>query len=184
MTLDDIAALIRARRTSMLVDASRPVPRELVEQLCSLAVWAPNHKRTWPWRFSLVEGDARRALGDLIADQMALRDDPPEKVAKTRGKYLRTPATLVVGAAPGDSPLRTAENRDATAAGIQNLMLAATAAGLATYWGSCPKGANDAVAQWCGFDDGSTVVALIYLGWASSKVSAPERPAPLISYRS
>jgi nitroreductase len=184
MTLDDVAALIRARRTSMLVDSSRAVPHDLVEQLCGLAVWAPNHKRTWPWRFALVEGEARGRLGDVIADQMALRDDPPEKVAKARGKYLRTPATLVVGAAPGDSPLRTAENRDAAAAGIQNLMLAATAAGLATYWGSCPKGANDAVAEWCGFDGGTTIVSLIYLGWASSTVAAPQRPDPVISYRS
>lgn len=183
MTLDDLDALIRSRRTSMLVDATRPVPHDLIEQLCRLAQWAPNHKRTWPWRFTMVEGDARGDLGNLIADAMAAVGDPPEKVAKTRGKYLRTPATLVVGAAAGDSPLRTAENRDAVAAGIQNLMLGATAAGLATYWGSCPKGANDAVAQWCGFQDGTHVTALIYVGWASTEVAAPERPQPDITYR-
>jgi nitroreductase len=184
MTLDELDELIRARRTSMLVDNERPVPHALVERLCGLAQWAPNHKRTWPWRFALVEGDARADLGNLIADAMAARDDPPDKVAKTRGKYLRTPATLVVGSAPGDSPLRTAENRDATAAGIQNLMLGATTAGLATYWGSCPKGANDVVAQWCGFDDGTFVAALVYLGWASTEVTAPERPVPSVTYRS
>jgi nitroreductase len=183
MTLDDLDRLIRARRTSMLVDPTREVPHELVERLCSLAQWAPNHKRTWPWRFALVEGHARADLGNLIADAMLARGDPPEKITKTRGKYLRTPATLVVGAAPGDSPLRTAENRDSAAAGIQNLMLGATAAGLATYWGSCPKGANDVVAEWCGFDAGTHVTALIYVGWASTEVLAPERPAPIINYR-
>ena len=131
----------------MLVDPSRPVPHDLVTRLCELATWAPNHKRTWPWRFALLEGDARGRLGNVIADAMDAQGDPPEKVQKARGKYLRTPATLVVGTAAGDSPLRTAENRDAVAAGIQNLLLAATAAGLATYWGSCPKGANDVVAD-------------------------------------
>ena len=50
MTLDDI---IRRRRTSMSVLADREVPTELVHELCSLAQWAPNHKRTWPWRFAL-----------------------------------------------------------------------------------------------------------------------------------
>lgn len=184
MTLDDLDRLIRARRTSMLVDTDRQVPHDLVERLCDLAQWAPNHKRTWPWRFALVEGDARAELGNLIADSMAAMGDPPEKVTKTRGKYLRTPATLVIGAAPGDSSQRTAENRDAAAAGIQNLLLAATAAGLASYWGSCPKGANDSVAQWCGFDADTHVAGLIYLGWASSQVAAPERPAPAITYRS
>ncbi len=100
---------------------------------------------------------------------MDAHGDPPEKVSKARGKYLRTPATLVVGTASGDSPLRTAENRDAVAAGIQNLLLAATAAGLATYWGSCPKGANDVVAELVGWDSDTHVTALIYLGWATTE---------------
>lgn len=167
--------LIRSRRTSMLVD-DRPVPFGLVEELCALAQWAPNHKRTWPWRFTLVDGQGRARLGEVIADAMQAHGDPPEKVTKARGKYLRTPATLVVGSAPGDSPDRTAENRDATAAGIQNLLLAATARGLATYWGSCPKGANDPVADLCGFEPGTHVAAIIYLGWPTTSPAAPDRP--------
>jgi nitroreductase len=176
MTFDDLAALIRSRRTSMLVQADRPVPHDVVEQLCDLAQWAPNHKRTWPWRFALVEGDGRARLGEVIAEAMAAHGDPPEKVAKARGKYLRTPATLVVGAAPGDSSDRTAENRDAVSAGIQNLLLGGTALGLATYWGSCPKGANDVVADWCGFEPGTHVAAIMYLGWATTAPEVPTRP--------
>ncbi|MEN9824056.1 MAG: hypothetical protein RLZ04_2482, partial [Actinomycetota bacterium] len=103
--------------------------------------------------------------------------DPPEKVDKARGKYLRTPATLVVASAAGDSDLRTAENRDAVAAGIQNFLLAATAHGLATYWGSCPKGANEAVVELCGFEPESTIVAIIYLGWPVDEMTVPERPS-------
>ena len=176
MTFDDLAALIRSRRTSMLVQADRPVPHDVVEDLCDLAQWAPNHKRTWPWRFALVEGDGRARLGEVIAEAMEVHGDPPEKVTKARGKYLRTPATLVVGAALGDSSDRTAENRDAVAAGIQNLLLGGTALGLATYWGSCPKGANDVVADWCGFEPGTHVAAIMYLGWATTAPEAPARP--------
>ena len=175
--LNDLAALIRGRRTNMQVDRERPVPHDLVAELCDLAQWAPNHKRTWPWRFAMFEGDARARLGDVIADAMAAAGDPEQKVAKTRTKYLRSPATLVLGAASGDSPLRTAENRDAGAAGMQNVLLAATAAGLATYWGSCAKGANDAVAELCGFEPGTFVVGLVYLGWPIDTAEVPVRPA-------
>jgi nitroreductase len=174
----DLADLIRRRRTSMLVDKQRAVPREVICDLCELAQWAPNHKRTWPWRFAIAEGEARARLGDVVADAMQVNGDPPAKVDKARTKYLRTPVMLVVGSAPGDSPLRTAENRDAVAAGIQNLLLAATEQGLASYWSSCPKGANDVVAELCGFEKDTHISALIYLGWATTTPEAPGRPAP------
>lgn len=181
MTFDDLNALIRSRRTSMLVDPNRAVPLEVVEQLCEVAQWAPNHKRTWPWRFALIHGEGRSRLGTAIADAMEVRGDPADKVAKARGKYLRTPATLVVGSAAGDSVDRTAENRDAVAAGIQNLLLAGTALGLATYWGSCPKGANDVVGELCGFEPGTHVSAIIYLGWATTMPETPARPPVALS---
>lgn len=174
----ELADLIRRRRTSMLVDKQRAVPRDILCQLCELAQWAPNHKRTWPWRFAIAEGAARAHLGNVIADAMHEHGDPPEKVDKARTKYLRVPTMLVVGAAPGDSALRTAENRDAVAAGIENILLAATTHGLASYWSSCPKGANDVVAELCGFEPGTHITGLIYLGWATSSVEPPPRPAP------
>jgi nitroreductase len=174
----DLAELIRRRRTSMLVDKERPVPHDMLRDLCELAVWAPNHKRTWPWRFAIADGDARARLGEVVADAMQRHGDPPQKVEKARTKYLRTPVTVVVGSAPGDSHLRTAENRDAVAAGIQIMLLAATEHGLASYWGSCPKGANDVVAELCGFEPDTHISALIYMGWATTTVESPGRPAP------
>jgi nitroreductase len=162
----------------MLVDKERPVPHDVIRGLCELAQWAPNHKRTWPWRFAIADGDARARLGVVIADAMQSRGDPPEKVEKARTKYMRTPVTLVVGSAPGDSPLRTSENRDAVAAAIQILLLAATEQGLASYWSTCPKGANDVVAELCGFEPGTHISGLIYLGWATTTVESPGRPAP------
>jgi nitroreductase len=168
----------------MFVDRERPVPHDLVTELCDLAQWAPNHKRTWPWRFALLEGDARGRLGEAIADVMAAMGDPEPKVAKTRTKYLRTPALLVLGAAPGDSELRTAENRDAGAAGMQNLLLAATAAGLASYWGSVAKGANGVVAELCGFEPGTHIVGMVYLGWPVDGAEPPARPPVAVTFLS
>ncbi len=170
------AELARSRRTSMLVDKELQVPRAVIEELCELAQWAPNHKRTWPWRFAIAEGDGRARLGNTMADAMALHGDPPEKIAKARTKYLRTPSVLVVGSAAGDSDVRTGENRDAVAAGVQNILLAASSMGLASFWGSCPKGANDVIAALCGFEQGTFVAALIYLGWATEVAATPERP--------
>jgi nitroreductase len=177
--LDEFDALVRTRRTSMVVDAERPVPSELIEQLCTLALWAPNHKLTFPWRFAVCTGDGRSQLGEaLYADQVAAgaRADHP-KTLKTKTKYTRTPAVLVVGSAADYSEDLHAENRDAVAAGIQNILLGATAAGLASFWGSAAVIDGAATLGLCGFESDTRLIGLIYLGYASGEVATPPRPA-------
>lgn len=182
MTPDDLSALIRSRRSSLLIDAQREVPRTVVEELLELLTWAPNHKRTWPWRLAVLTGDTRRTLGESIADVMAAQGDDAPKVEKTRAKYLRSPLVIAVGAAPGDSPERTAENRYAVAAGVQNMLLAAHAHGLAALWGSPMRGANAAINTVCGFASDTEVLGLIYLGWPTGAVESPGRPAPDVNW--
>ncbi len=161
----------------MLVDSTREVPVDIVEQLCDLAQWAPNHKRTWPWRFALFIGEGRSRLGEAFVEDMIEKDFGDEgKRLKTATKYTRTPAVLVVGAAADPSPSRHDENRDAVAAGIQNLMLAATSLGLATYWGTAPLIDSPRVLALCGFDPDVRIVNVMYLGWSVGTVEAPQRP--------
>jgi len=174
--LGDLADLVRRRRTNLAIDRGREVPGALLAELCELVAWAPNHKRTWPWELAWVTGDGRARLGEAAADAMAARGDDESKVVKTRTKYLRAPGLLVVGCAPGDTPLRTQENRDAVAAGVQTLLLGATAAGLASFWSSCPKGADEAVASVCGFPAGTAIIAMVYLGWPVEDAPVPARP--------
>ncbi len=178
-----IAEVIRTRRTSMQVDPNRDVDDGVLDELFELASWAPCHKRTWPWRFCVVRGEARLDLGAVVSAAIERHGDDAHRVEKARTKYARTPVVVVVGSIMGDSPQRTSENRDATAAAVQNFLLASTARGLATYWGSCPKGANDDVASFCGFEAGTTIMSLTYVGWADDMVSVPERPTPVVTRR-
>jgi nitroreductase len=174
---DDFSDLVRARRTSMIVDQLREVPLDIVDELCALAAWAPNHKKTWPWRFAVFTGDGRARLGETMADEMeraGFGDDA--KRAKTRTKYLRTPATLVVGCAPHENDMLHDENRDAVAAGIQNLLLGATALGLASFWSTPALTQPEAVLDLCGFESDDRLVGVIYLGWATQTCPAPQRP--------
>jgi nitroreductase len=176
-TFENFSELVRSRRTSMIVDQSRDVPLALIAELCGLATWAPNHKKTWPWRFAVFTGNGRATLGEKMADEMErVRFGDDVKRAKTRTKYLRTPATLVVGCAPDDNEMLHAENRDAVAAGIQNLLLGATALGLASFWSTPALTRPDGVLELCGFDPDDRLVGIIYLGWATHECPAPPRP--------
>ena len=173
MKFEELRELIRSRRTDMMVDKDRALDSGTLEKLCELAMWAPNHKMTFPWKFAAVTGDARERLSNCTADAMAREGDKPERVAKARTKFQRAPVILIVGSEPGDTQLRTEENRDAVSAGIQNILLGATSLGLASFWSSCPRGANDDVAEFCKFPKGTHLTAMIYLGH-------PERQAPVI----
>ena len=171
------------RRSNLRVDPDRPVPPELVERLVRLAATAPNHKKTFPWRFRVVTGDARSALGAALAgDLIAGGEDVPAKVAKAREKYRRAPVVVVVASAEGDHEVMTAENRDAVAAAIENLLLGATAAGLGSLWstGAAARGAR--VARLCGFDPTDTIVGLVYVGWPTSEPAPIERPEPDLAW--
>lgn len=175
--IETLGKVIRSRRTSMLVDQNRDVPVDVIEQLCELASWAPNHKKTWPWRFALFTGDARRRLGESMAADMVDADFGDEgKRAKTAAKYLRTPATLVVGCIPHPNEMLHQENRDAVAAAIQNLLLGATAIGLASFWSTPALTSPPSVLDLCRFDADVRIVGIVYLGWAAADVPTPERP--------
>lgn len=175
--LEAFADLVLRRRTSLRMDRDREVPIELAERLCRLATWAPNHKKTWPWRFALLVGPARARLGELTADQLEAEGVTDEaKLAKARGKYLRAPMMVAVGCAPHPDPELHDENRDAVAAGVQTFLLGATAVGLASFWASGAPLRSAAVRELCGFDPDDRIVALVYLGWPVGDVPVPERP--------
>ena len=176
MTPDELESLITARRSNLLIDASRDVDPEIVERIVNTAQWAPNHKRTWPLRVAVISGDSRRALGDTIADAMAAQGDDDIKVIKTRGKFMRSPIVIVVAAAEGTTSNETEENKYAVAAGVQNMLLMAESFGLATLWGSPAKGANNAITTLCSMEHTTLVMGIIYLGWPTQSVAAPLRP--------
>jgi nitroreductase len=178
--LGGVERLVLARRTSLRVDADGDVPDELVDRLLRLAVWAPNHKRTFPWRFAVVRGESRRRLGELIAAREERAGAPPEKVAKARGKYVRAPVVVLVGAADQPDPVRRVEDRDAVAAGVQNLLLGATAVGLASHWATGDWMHDDDVKAFAGLSPADELIALVYLGWPTGDVPIVPRPEPAV----
>ena len=176
MTPEELEGLITARRSNLLIDASKEVDPALVDRIVTSAQWAPNHKRTWPLRVAVITGNSRRTLGDTIADAMAVHGDDEMKVTKTRGKFMRSPVIIVVAAGEGATQNETEENKYAVAAGVQNMLLMAESFGLAALWGSPAKGANNAITSLCSMESTDHVLGIIYIGWPTQSVAAPQRP--------
>jgi nitroreductase len=179
---NDVDAVIRGRRTSLRMSPDTPVDRATIEELCALACCAPNHHSTAPWRFAVFTGDGRARLGNTIADAMAAQGERDTRVDKTRLKYLRAPAMIVVGVAPGSTTVENEENRDAVAAAIQTLLLAATARGLATFWSSVATPTLPALTDLCGFEPGTVAIAAIYIGHPTETPPAKDLTCPPMTW--
>ncbi len=182
-----VAEAIRGRRSNLNVDHDREIPREVVEELAGLAVQAPNHHRTNPWRFVVLTGQARARLGDLVADILARRPDAKEAtVERQRAQFLRAPTVLIVASAGDADPVRHFENKHAVAAGIENLLVGATAMGLASAWKSGPAMTDPevsaAVKETLGLGAEDEVVGVVYLGYPTGAPGSVTRPTPNVIY--
>jgi nitroreductase len=68
------------------------------------------------------------------------------------------------------------EDRDATAAAVQNLLLAAHAAGLGSFWSTSPLLAHPDVLRWFGSDPAAEAhVGTVWLGIPAEIPAAPGR---------
>lgn len=181
---NSFAELAGRRRSNLRIDPDRAVDPDLLERLIRTAATAPNHHRTNPWRFRIITGEGRRGLGEALASDLAgesATSVDAAKVAKARSKYLRAPVMVAVASRSGADAVTTLENRDAVAAAIQTLLLAATDEGLASLWSTGAAVTSPSVSRFCGFDPSDAIVGLIYLGWPTAQLDDIHRPAPEVS---
>lgn len=166
-----ILEALRTRRSIGKVKAERP-PKELVARVIAAATWAPNHHHTRPWRFVVIAGRERAALGEVMAASLRERLDEPrgERAAalleKERNKPLRAPVVIAVAALPSDEPrVVEVEEIAAVAAGVQNMLLAAEALGLGAMWRTGDAAYDPAVKRFLGLPDRAHLLAFVYLGY-------------------
>jgi nitroreductase len=157
-----------------------PVPRELIEKLLDAAVQAPNHHRNRPWRFFVLTGDARVRLGEAMA-QAVKQHNPDASEAdlhREREKPLRAPVVIAVAAdCPSEPRILDVENLAATAAAVENLLLAAHALGLGAMWHTGSAAYDPAVKAFFGLTPEQHLVSFVYVGYPEPLPHLPERPS-------
>src|SRR3982751_1607592 len=137
--MDALDAMQTRRTVGKLVE---PVPDDAaLARAFQAAVAAPDHKRLRPWRFLVITGDARKALGALMAQSLKSRkpDVSGEDLERESGKSLRAPMIIaVVAKIDKTTNIPEIEQTLATGAATQNLMLALHAQGYGTAWKTGP----------------------------------------------
>lgn len=130
--LRDLVEVIRGRRTINLF-LQTPVPPKLLRDAIEVAIWAPNHHVTEPWKFYLLGAETIGRCVDLVRDIVTRKKDA--KVAEFKAKsWSEKPGWLVVTCRRSDDEVRQREDFAACCAAIQNLLLYLWKAGIGSKW--------------------------------------------------
>jgi nitroreductase len=173
---------IRSRRTCKTF-TGEPVPRPILDELVASAVLAPNHRLTQPWRFGVADRAAVAALVAFVQQPPVCAAVEARKLGAICERLARCGAVVQVTCQRSDDAERARDDRDATAAAVQNLLLAATARGLGSFWSTSPLMVHPEVQRWFGADPaGEAHVATIWLGWPAEPVAVPARKPPVVRW--
>ncbi|HAA16823.1 MAG TPA: nitroreductase [Cytophagales bacterium] len=141
--IEEINRLIRERRSVFpKMYTGEPVDEAIIEQMLENANWAPTHKKTEPWRFTVFTGEGLKKLGDFQAELY-------KKVTTADGTYLEKKynnlktkplmASHIIALGMKRDPeakIPVVEEQASVAMAVQNMHLTAAAYGLGAYWGT------------------------------------------------
>ena len=170
--MDALTALHTRTASPRLVEPA-PSGSDL-EAILKAGLRAPDHAMLRPWRFLVVQGEARNRLGELF--EQALQPESEEKRNKLRNAPLRAPMLIICVATIREHPkVPPVEQIGSMAAAIQNMSVGAHALGYASIWRTGPPSQSGAVKLALGLKESDEIVGFLYMGTATfSERTVPE----------
>jgi nitroreductase len=176
-----LAALERRRSVKpALLGGPGPSAAE-IDRILTVAARVPDHKKLAPWRFIVIEGEARAKLGEAAAEVCAAEEkEPPSPVRLDieRQRFLRAPLVVAVVSCLKPSP-GAPEWEQVLSAGAScyNLCLGANALGYATNWVTEWTAYSPGLRKVLGLGEGERIAGFIYIGTAKEPPEERERPS-------
>ena len=180
---EDFHSLLLSRRTVNDFDPTLPDGWQTsINRAIKAATFAPNHKRTEPWRFHLLGPQAIRRVCELNADLVSAKKGP-EAGQKKLDRWLKMPGWLVVtqvvdeknGGSLNVPNSLVKEDYAACCCAVQNLCLSLHADGLGTKWTTGPVNFDSRFGDAVGLPQNELVVGTIWFGQASKTPDVPKK---------
>mmetsp|Transcript_4 Transcript_4/g.11 ORF Transcript_4/g.11 Transcript_4/m.11 type:complete len:259 (-) Transcript_4:186-962(-) len=186
-TATDFQSLIRTRRTINDFEPTLPPGwDDALTRAITAATYAPNHKRTEPWRFHLLGPEAVRRVCELNAELVTEKKGEAAGEKKLE-RWLKMPGWLVVTCVrDGDEGGATSsmdgnpaglarENYAAVCCAVQNLCLSLHAEGIGTKWTTGPVNFDPRFGEAAGLPENEFVVGTMWFGKAGKTPEAPKK---------
>jgi len=166
-----VSSIIRNRRSTGWAKMNgQIIPDETINRLLALADWAPTHGRTEPWRFFVYGGEAMKQFGKAHADlywKHTAEDKRQEATYEKLQHNVDKASHLIIAAMKrGDNiKIPQLEEIAAASASIQNILLGATALGIASFWSSGGMTHTHALKEYLHLGHDDIILGLIFLGY-------------------
>ena len=171
----DAYELLTTRRSAHTLIEPGPSAAQL-ERMLAAAARVPDHGKLRLWRFLVVRGAARAALGSVWAEalQRRLPGLMDEIYAREAAKVLRAPLLVVVAckAEPSHPKIPLIEQLLSTGCAAFALTLAAQAEGFGAMWKTGDAAYDDGVKRALGLVPSDRIVGFVHIG--TDTESAPE----------
>lgn len=139
------------------------------------AMRAPDHGQLRPWRFVIVRGEARAALGQVFARAARARD-PYDDGERFRAKAVAAPM-LVALVAHVKAPHKVPESEQvlATGAAVMNMLNALHILGFGGFWATGVNAYDESVKAALGLGASDRLLGFLYMGTPKDRLLPPER---------
>lgn len=158
--------IIEQRRSIFPKDYSEnEIPQEILDEILNSATFAPNHKRTKPWRFNVFKGEEKAKLALEMQEIYKSHTAPQtflEKKYNDIGFKINKADAVVSIIVNFSGMVPEWEEIAAVSMAVQNMYLTCTANNIGCYWSS-PKivdHLNDSLT----IEENQKCLGLFYLG--------------------
>lgn len=188
--MNDFYKVITERR-SIRKFKPDPIPKEVLERIIKLGMWAPSAMNTQPWEFYVFSGAARERIGDILGKSVEnitprLKELFPEKMQNIVRYFFggMGGAPVIILVLSKKLPIEQYQQGaiQSCAAAIQNLLLAAHIEGLGACWMTGPLWVEEEVLAYLGRQDDARMVAAIPIGYPDQTPPVPPRKHELIHW--
>jgi len=153
----------------------KKITDEQVKEILKLANWAPTHGRTEPWRFIVYSGENVKNFCHQHAELYKANTAPEKFEQANYDKQLHNGdlashiiiAIMQRGTLPKIPAL---EETAATAIAVQNILLGATASGIATFLSTSGMTHHPAMKDLFQLKHEDIVLGILYLGYSDEKI--------------
>jgi nitroreductase len=182
MNPNEISILIRNRRSVYPKNYSEEkVDNSIIQEMLENANWAPTHRLTEPWRFTVFEGEGLKKFAEfqsgrykLKAEEQGTFDDL--KYDKLKSKPLNCSHIIAIGMRrdPAGS-VPEIEEVAAVSCAVQNMWLTASAYGVGCYWSTGSVTYDPAALEFFGLTKAYKLLGFLMIGMPESAPKGSRR---------